>query len=87
MKYFPDAFSKNIQISNLMKILSVGAELLHVGGDLDMTELSVAFRNFANASKCEVFKCTLLYDTSPPPSVTFKRGSRAGRSGVRISVR
>jgi hypothetical protein len=57
-----------------MKILSVGVELLHVDGDLDMTELSVAFRNFANASKCEVLKCTLLYDTSPPPQLRLSGG-------------
>jgi len=47
-----------------MNTLSVGAELLHAEGDLDMTELTVAFRNFANASKCEVFTGGLI---SPYP--------------------
>jgi len=31
-----------------MKILSVGAELLHADGRTDMTKQIVAFRNFAN---------------------------------------
>ena len=34
-----------------MKIHPVGAELFHVGRQTDMTKLTVAFRNFANASK------------------------------------
>jgi hypothetical protein len=48
---FPDRFSKNAEISNLMKILSVGVELLHADGQTDMTKLIVAFRNFSNTSK------------------------------------
>ena len=34
-----------------MKICPVGADLLHVDGQTDMTKLIVAFRNFANAPK------------------------------------
>jgi hypothetical protein len=34
-----------------MKIRSVGAELLHVDGQTDITKLTVAFRNFANVPK------------------------------------
>jgi hypothetical protein len=34
-----------------MKIRPVGAELLHADGRTDMTNLIVAFRNFANAPK------------------------------------
>jgi hypothetical protein len=34
-----------------MKIRQVGAELFCAGGRTDMTELTVAFRNFANAPK------------------------------------
>jgi len=34
-----------------MKIRPVGAELFHVDGRTDMTKLTVAFRNFANAPK------------------------------------
>ena len=32
-----------------MKIRLVGAELFHADGRTDMTKLTVAFRNFANA--------------------------------------
>ena len=32
-----------------MKIRLVGAELFHADGRADMTKLTVAFRNFANA--------------------------------------
>ena len=36
-----------------MKIRSVGAEFLHADGQADMTKVTVAFRNFANAAnKC-----------------------------------
>ena len=52
---FYDRISKNPQISNLMKILPVEAELFHADGrtdtQADMTKLIVAFRNFANAPK------------------------------------
>jgi len=34
-----------------MKILPVGAELVHVDGRTDTTKLTVAFIKFANASK------------------------------------
>jgi len=46
---FLDRFSKNTQISNLMKMSPVGAELFHADGRTDMKKLIVAFRNFANA--------------------------------------
>ena len=32
-----------------MEICSVGAELFHAEGRMDMTKIKVAFRNFANA--------------------------------------
>jgi hypothetical protein len=38
-------------MSNFTKIRSLGAELLHAGGETDMTTLIVAFRNSANAAK------------------------------------
>ena len=45
-------FEKKItEMSNFMKIRSVGAELFHADGRTDMTKLTAAFRNFANASK------------------------------------
>jgi hypothetical protein len=43
-------FLKNTQISNLIKIHPVGAELLHVDRWTDMRKLTVAFRTFANVA-------------------------------------
>jgi len=48
---FHNRLSKNTQISNLLKIRPVGAELFHADGQTDMKKLIVAFRNFANAPK------------------------------------
>ena len=48
---FPEKVSKNIQISNFMKIRAVEAELFHADRRTNMTKLLVAFRNFANAHK------------------------------------
>ena len=42
---------ENTQISNFMKICSVGAEMFHEDGRADITKLIIAFRNFANAPK------------------------------------
>ena len=51
-------FSKNTQISNFMKNPPEGAELFHAkrrtDGWTDIKNLTVAFRNFANAPKMEV---------------------------------
>jgi len=38
-----------------MKIRPVGAELFQADGRVDKTKLTVAFRNFANASKKDFF--------------------------------
>ena len=46
---------KSTQVSNFVKIRTVGAELFHADGRTDMTELIVAFRNFANALKNVVY--------------------------------
>jgi hypothetical protein len=48
---FLGRFAKNTQISNLMKIHPVGAELFDEDGRTDMTKLIVAFHNFAKAPK------------------------------------
>jgi hypothetical protein len=54
---FLDRFSKKSKISSFMKIRPVGAELFHADGRTqtdrrtDMMNLTVAFRNFANAPK------------------------------------
>jgi hypothetical protein len=42
---------KKAQISTFIKIRPVGADLFHAGGRTDMTNLMVAFRNFANSPK------------------------------------
>jgi hypothetical protein len=39
------------QIQNFINIRPVGAELFHADGRTDMPQLTVAFRNFANAPK------------------------------------
>ena len=50
---FSQPFSKNSQMSNLMKVSPVGAELFHADRltdrRIDVTKLIAAFRNFANA--------------------------------------
>jgi hypothetical protein len=46
---FLDRFSKNNQISNLMEIRQVRADLFHADGRTDTRKLIVAFRNFAIA--------------------------------------
>ena len=43
---FLDKVRKNIQIQNLMKIRTVGAELFRADRRTDMTKLIVTFRNF-----------------------------------------
>ena len=48
---FLHIFSKNTKISNRVKICPVRAELFHADGQTDMKNLTVAFRNFANAPK------------------------------------
>jgi hypothetical protein len=40
---------KKAQISNFVKIRSVGAELFHANGHTDDTKVIVACRNFAHA--------------------------------------
>jgi hypothetical protein len=59
---FSTDFRKNLQISNLIKIHPVGAELFHADGRTDkltyMTNIIGAFRSFAEAT---INECTLLY--------------------------
>jgi len=48
---FLDRFPKNTQISNFIKIPSVGTELFHANGRKDITKINSAFRGFAKAPK------------------------------------
>jgi len=48
---FLDRFSKNTQISNVLKIHAAGVELCHVDGQTDMAKLIIALRKFAKAPK------------------------------------
>ena len=50
---FLTGFRKNTQISNNMKIHSVGAESFHADRRTDMTKLIVAFHIFANTHKAK----------------------------------
>ena len=48
---FLENFSKNTQISNLVKIRPVGAELFHADGQANAKNLIDGFRNLANVPK------------------------------------
>jgi len=48
---FIGGFSENTQITNLIKIRPVGAELFYADGRTEMTKLIFAFRNFAKVPK------------------------------------
>jgi len=48
---FSENFFKNTQISNFMKIHSVGAKLFHADKWTDMLKLIVVFHNFMNMPK------------------------------------
>ena len=62
-EFFLGRFSKNTQISNLMKVRPVRTELFHAdrrtdgraGGRADMTNLVVTCRNLSNAPKNFLF--------------------------------
>jgi hypothetical protein len=63
-----DIFSKNAQVSALMKIRLMGAEVFHVNGRTDITKIIVAFRNFAEAPEnCSAFHVLLVVLTATTP--------------------
>jgi len=66
---FLDIFSKYTQISNVIKIHPVGAELFHADGktESEMTKLIVALRNFVKARKKPAHGLNLLQ----PPKFSF----------------
>jgi hypothetical protein len=53
-------FSKNLQISNFIKILPVGAELFHADGRTETTNLIVAFWNFVISKRNSMFRHTVV---------------------------
>jgi hypothetical protein len=48
---FSDRFFKKAQISSLIRIRPVGAELFHADGQTDVTNLIVTFHHFVKAPK------------------------------------
>jgi hypothetical protein len=57
---FLDRLSRKSQMSNFMKIRPVGGELFQAERRAFMTNLIVAFRNFANAHKIQYFCLVFL---------------------------
>ena len=51
-----DRFSKNKNLSNLMKIRPVGAELFHMDGQTDMTKLELIDRYSKNKNLSNLMK-------------------------------
>jgi hypothetical protein len=68
---FLDRFSKNIQLSNFLKIRPLGSELFHAGGRADILKLTVAFHSSANTPKsvsdksCRENQNTFYVDNRP----------------------
>ena len=58
MNFLDSVSKKRAVIPNFIKIRPVGAELFHVARQTDMTKLTVAFRNVANAPKNAKEKCS-----------------------------
>ena len=54
-------FGEKAQISSFTKIRPVGAESFHANRQTDLTELIVAFRNFANAPK-NAYEIFVIHD-------------------------
>jgi len=50
-------FSKNTPVPNVIKILSMGANLFHEGGRTDMMQLLVALHKFGNGHEKCLFLC------------------------------
>jgi hypothetical protein len=61
-RLFLDRFLKNTEISDLIKMCPVGAELFHADRLTDVMKLIVVFRNFLNIPKyaSEANLCNML---------------------------
>ena len=51
LEFSRQTFEKKTELSNIMKIRSVGADLFHADGQTNMTKIIVPFRNSAKATK------------------------------------
>jgi hypothetical protein len=69
-----DVFSKNTQISKLMKIRPVRAELFHANGQTYMTNPLVAHRNYSGKAETKVARLVKLN--------TFGGGRHPGSCGT-----
>jgi hypothetical protein len=85
-------FSQNIQILYVMKVWTVGAELFHADEQTDMTNLIIAFRNFAlapkkrNESRRAALLCYIYLQAFTTCIFTLRRSVALGRFRLRVSV-
>jgi hypothetical protein len=49
-----------------MKICQLGAELFHADRPMDMTKLSIGFRNFADTPRYKLKPTVVIYRTDSP---------------------
>ena len=59
LEFSRQIFEKNTQISNFMKIRSVGAKMFHADGRNDMSKLRVALRNFTESPRKKLLNSVL----------------------------
>ena len=78
--YFLGRFSKNTQISNFIKILPVGTELLYAyrrtDGQTDMTKLTVAISQFCERSYKYIVRIILWWTLTEQQDVWNETGGR-----------
>ena len=84
---FVEIFSKTTQISNFMKIRSVGAKLLHTNRRTDrrqtgMTKPIVSFRNFAKSPENAFMPCSILNVTNDSNDLNLVVTARTTRPDV-----
>ena len=66
---FLDGFSKNTEMSNFMKIRTVGVELTRTDRRTEMTKLLAAFHNFGKKSENACFIREILLILSSNPAI------------------
>ena len=82
------AFREKVQISNLIKIRPVAAELFYVDGQTEMTKLTLAFRNFSNAHKNNYFnaKLDMLLNSEDESAWCVISNSEANRPACTVTA-